>query len=141
MGVCTHPQADPTAPTAVATSLSDRDHSDHIRAAFGIKWRLPKVDEVTLARYYDYLCEKLGFPFVARYPEPMNSREEREYRCTAVELIDPTTGVGDAFDGIFCKVRKGKYEIILPLIELELRPEDPNYELVEDYWYWFWHWR
>ena len=58
-----------------------------------------------------------------------------------VALIDPATGVGDAFDGIFCKVHKGKHEVVLPLIELDLPPDDPNYQLVEQYWDWFWHWR
>ena len=141
MRVSTYPETDQADPTAVAEPLFDRDHTDQIRTALGIRWRLPKVDEVTLACYYRYLREKLSLPFVAWYPEPTNSREEREYRCTAIELIDPATGMGDAFDGIFCKVRKGKYEVILPLIELELPPESPNYELVENYWYWFWHWR
>ncbi len=74
---------------------------------------------------------------------PIDTVENHEYecRCTVVELIDPATGVGDAFDGIFCKVQKGDHEMILPLIELELPPDDPNFQLVEHYWDWFWHWR
>jgi hypothetical protein len=39
------------------------------------------------------------------------------------------------------RVHKGKHELILPLIELELSPGSPNYQLVENYWDWFWHWR
>ena len=141
MDVCTYPETNQSAQKPVVTSFSARDRSEEIRAALGIRWQLPKVDEATLARYCRYLDEKLSFPFTAWYHEPVSSREEREHRCTVVELIDPATGVGDAFDGIFCKVCKGNHEMILPLIELELPPDDPNFQLVEHYWDWFWHWR
>ena len=131
----------PSSAKPVARSLSQRDRNDQIRAALGIRWRLPKVDEVTLATYSRYLSEELSFPFTAWYFQSANSRDESEHRCTVMELIDPASGVGDAFDGIFCKVLKGNHEMILPLIELELSPESPNYHLVESYWDWFWHWR
>jgi hypothetical protein len=29
----------------------------------------------------------------------------------------------------------------LPLIELELSPNSPNSQLIEDFWFWFWNWR
>ena len=58
-----------------------------------------------------------------------------------VELLDPTKDICDEFDGIFCKTRKGKYETNLPLIELEVPDDSPNFQLIEDYWYWFWNWR
>jgi hypothetical protein len=47
----------------------------------------------------------------------------------------------DEFDGILCKTRKGKYEINLPLNELEIPQDSPNFQLIEDYWFWFWNWR
>ena len=105
---------------------------------FGAPGRLPTVDAATLRHYYRHLAQHLSLPFVAWYPEP-TLHEDGECPCTVVELIDPATGLGDEFDGIFCKVRKGEHERKLPLIELELPPDDPNYELVERYWDWFWH--
>ena len=42
-----------------------------------------------------------------------------------LELLDPAKHLGDGFDGIFCKTSKGKYEINLPLIELDL-PDDSS---------------
>ena len=57
------------------------------------------------------------------------------------ELLDPAKCVCDEFDGIFCKTRKGRFEVNLPLIELEVPEDDPNFQLIEDYWYWFWNWR
>ena len=42
---------------------------------------------------------------------------------------------------VLCKTRKGKYEINLPLIELDVPDDSPNFRFIEDYWYWFWNWR
>ena len=58
-----------------------------------------------------------------------------------LDLLDPATDVGDVFDGILCTIRKGKCEVTLPLAELDLPQERPNFQLIDDYWYWFWNWR
>ena len=58
-----------------------------------------------------------------------------------VELLDPANGICDEFDGIFCKARKGRYKIDVPLTELEIPQDSPNFQLIEDYWFWFWNWR
>ena len=50
----------------------------------------PKVDEDTLARYYAYLSANLSLPFTAYYPQPMNAQERTQFRCTVLELLDPT---------------------------------------------------
>jgi hypothetical protein len=83
----------------------------------------------------------LLFPFTATYPEPKTLLEEVEHRCTVVELLDPAKGICDEFDGIFCKTRKGKYGVNLPLTELRVPDDNPNFQFIEDYWYWFWNWR
>ena len=44
-----------------------------------------------------------------------------------MELLDPAKDICDEFDGILCKVRKGKYEINLPLTELEVPQDSPNF--------------
>jgi hypothetical protein len=102
---------------------------------------IPRVEEHSLSRYYKYLTEHLCLPFIAHYPKPTNSEETEEFRCTVLELLDPAKHLGDGFDGIFCKTRKGKYEINLPLIELEIPDDIPNFQFIEDYWFWFWNWR
>ena len=111
-------------------------------AALGLRSdRLPAVNAETLARYYDYLAANLSLPFAAYYPEPTNSQEVREYHCEVIKLIDPAKHLGDEFDGIFCKTRKGAYQVNLPLIDLHLPEHNANFQLIEDYWYWFWNWR
>ena len=126
----------------VAESNAKPDQRDRIIEALGpLGEHSPSVDEETLSRYYKYLSARLSFPFTAHYPEPRTSLEEVQYRCTVVELLDPANDICDEFDGIFCKTRKGKYEVNLPLTELEISEDSPNFQFIEDYWYWFWNWR
>jgi hypothetical protein len=117
------------------------DQKHRIMEALGSGSQIPKVDEEPLSRYYKYLREHLCLPFIAHFPKPMNSAEDDEFRCTVLELLDPAKHLGDEFDGIFSKTSKGKYEINLPLIELEVPDDSPNFQFIEDYWYWFWNWR
>ncbi len=143
MAICTFTDVDWTGPTVVPGSLflSERRRR-RIMAALGLaSGPLPKVDDETLSRYYKYLSANLAFPFPAHYPEPANSREEAQFRCTVLELLDPSEYLGDLFDGIFCKTRKGDYEVNLPLIELRVAHDSPNFHLIEEFWYWFWNWR
>jgi hypothetical protein len=112
-----------------------------IMQALGQANRLPGVDDRSLARYYAYLSAQLSLPFAAHFPRPTDAFEEAEFRCQVIELLDPERHLGDGFDGIFCKVRKGRYELNLPLIELYLPEDDPNFQIIEDYWFWFWNWR
>jgi hypothetical protein len=128
--------------TVVAESCPEHDRRDRIVEALGpFGGHPPSVDEETLCRYYNYLSARMSFPFAAHYPEPRSSLEEVQYRCVVLELLDPSKDIYDDFDGIFCKTRKGKYEINLPLIELEVPNDSPNSQFIDDYWYWFWNWR
>lgn len=142
MSICNHADAPWTVLNAVPAVVSEDHRKRRIVAALGLaSQNLPKVDGETLARYYQHLAANLSFPFLAHYPEPTNPQEESDLRCVVLELLDPEDQLGDEFDGIFCRTRKGKYEINLPLIELRVRQVDPNFQLIEDYLYWFWNWR
>ena len=126
----------------LAESCRRSDRKYRIIEALGLLGEdVPSVDEEMHSRYYEYLAANLSLPFTSCYPKPKNSQEENEYRCEVLELIDPAKHLGDEFDGIFCKTRKGKYEIYLPLVELEVPDDSPNFQFIEDYWYWFWNWR
>jgi hypothetical protein len=126
----------------VHESCHELDQKDRIIEALGLLGEhLPSVDEETLARYYTYLTARMSFPFTAYYPEPTTTLEDVRHRCAVLELLDPANDFCDEFGGIFCKTRKGKYEVNLPLIELEIPQDSPNFQFIEDYWYWFWNWR
>jgi hypothetical protein len=129
-------------PSAVTVDVPKGGQMARIMKALGlIDDLLPNVDEDTLFRYYEYLSANLSFPCAAYYPHPTNAKEQSEFGCYMMNLLDPAIHLGDEFDGIFCKTRKGKYELNLPLIELELPQGSPNCQLIEDFWYWFWNWR
>ena len=121
----------------VSESYLMPDQKDRIIEALGSGSQIPRVDEQTLARYYEYLSANLSFPFTAYYHEPTDPPLANECHGEVFELIAPATYRGHEIDGIFCKTRKGTCEVKLPLIDLHLRDDDPNSELIEDYWYWF----
>jgi hypothetical protein len=134
-------EANPGRPKFSHTPHHDQAQPQRILAALGRKGgQIPTVDDQTLSRYHRYLEANLSLPFAAHFPVPSNFREEIEFRGTVRELLDPQKYLGDEFDGIFCKLCKGRYELNLPLIDLYLPEDDPNYQWIEDYWYWFWNW-
>jgi hypothetical protein len=140
--LATVPDADWHGLKVVTQSCRKPDQRDRIIEALGpLGEHLPSVDEKTLSRYYKYLTARLSLPFRAHYPAPRTSLEEVEYRCTVMELLDPANDFCDEFDGLFCKTRKGKYEINLPLTELRVPEDGPASALIEDYVFWFWNWR
>lgn len=123
-------------------SRGEVNREQRIVRALGLrKGPIPRVDEATLSTYYRYLSATLSLPFVAHFPKPASPQEEVEFRCVVLELLDPVKHLGDGFDGIFCRTRKGRYEVNLPLLDLYLPEDSPDFRLIEDYWYWFWNWR
>ena len=135
-------KADSNCLKVVTKSHRKPNQRDRIIEALGpMRQHLPIVDEETLSRYFRYLTVTLSFPFTAHYPAPKNSLEEQQDRCLVLALLDPINDICDEFDGIFCKTRKENFEVNLPLIELEIPQDNPNFELIEDYWFWFWNWR
>jgi hypothetical protein len=143
VATCTFIDVDWAGPAPVAESPTPSERRRRrIMAALGLTGGpLLKVDEETLSRYYRYLSARLPLPFTAHYPAPTSAQEAAAFRCTVLELLDPAMHLGDGLDGIFCKTRKGEYEINLPLIELELPEDSPAFQLIDDFWYWFWNWR
>ena len=129
-------------PGTSVPSRSDRERRMRILAALGSRRdrHLP-VDPESLARYYDYLAAHLELPFAACYPRPACRADELADRCQVIELLDPRTTLCDEFDGLYCRTRKGKFIVNLPLVELTVLPPSRNLDLLADYEYWFWHWR
>lgn len=124
-------------PTAAPDSVEDR-----IRAAFGLaRGRLPEVNTQTLARYHAYLARQMWFPFAARYPEVVGLHDEVVHKVMVYGLIEPVRNLADDSAGLLTLARKGSRRVMLPLAELEVPVDEPNYQFIEDYWYWFWNWR
>ena len=128
-----------SSPSRIVGGSHARSRSrQEIRAVLGWKGQFsPPIDTAALRRCYYYLCRELFLPCQAWYSEC--SDEEGGGPCTVVRLIDPASGLGDGFDGIFSAIRKRGQERNLPLIELEFATNDPNSQLVESYWDCLWH--
>jgi len=127
-------------PTCIETKpLSLDDQDDRIKSILGATGDdpVPDVDEDTLITYWKHLNEHLTMPFQADHcPE-----DEPSNAVTVVRLSDPEEYDCDEFYGLFCEAQLGRRHIIIPLGEIELRKDNPNHQLIDDYSYWFWNWR
>ena len=120
----------------------DRERRKRILAVLGVsRSQNLRVEPQSLARYYDFLAAQLELPFMVCYPRPSTPAQAAKDRCEVIELLDPRTDLCDEFDGIYCRTRKGRFVVNLPLVELTVVTPGKNLELLDDYEYWFWHWR
>jgi|SRR5208282_2242255 len=112
---------------------------DRIRAILGVRSEapLPKVDTTTMLRYYDYLSNCLTMPCEARY----SSAEGAISLVKITGLVDPETMLADSQTGLCCMAYHRNKPEILPLIDIEVGPDSPNFQFLEDYWFWLWNWR
>jgi hypothetical protein len=136
------------APYSPVPPQSDSDRRQRILAALCLpSSRIARgqsnlrVSEATLTRYYDFLVARLELPFAACYPPPSSAARASSNRCDVIELLDPRTDLCDEIDGLYCRTRKGKFLVNLPLVEVTVPSSCKNIELLSDYEYWFWHWR
>ena len=142
MALCIQSETDWRESNLVTVPSPTDDRRKRILTALGAAdGRQLIVDDETLSRYYQYLSANLRFPFTAYYPLPRRSLEQTVQRCVVRDVLDPARFVSDGFDGLCCTTRKGKYEVYLPLIDLELPQHSRNFQMIEDYWYWFSNWR
>ncbi|MGW8257271.1 MAG: calcium-binding protein [Thermoguttaceae bacterium] len=103
---------------------------------------LPKVEIEWLRKYFAFLTNKLAFPFPAHYTEENSIYQPPSYLSVEViELIEPENKHKQTFFGLFCRARKADGEIEVPLVDLEVKDDNPNFQYLEDYWYWIWNWR
>lgn len=118
--------------------LSAADEGDRVRMVFGLTSDdfLPRVSHKSLEVYYDYLKERLSFPFEARYEEIEDFLRVRTHVVTVTELDSDLEW--DEEEGILCEVRTAAGEDTMPLKDLTpRRSSGANYQLVQDYTAWF----
>ncbi|NUQ62300.1 MAG: hypothetical protein HUU20_07415 [Pirellulales bacterium] len=118
--------------------LSAAEQDDRVRMVFGLTSDdfLPRVSEESLEIYYDYLEERLTFPFDARDEAREGSFRSR-MRAVTVTGLGSDTDL-DQEEGVLCKVRTTEGEAVLPLADLRvLRSAGHNHKLADDYTAWF----
>ncbi|NUQ62718.1 MAG: hypothetical protein HUU20_09525 [Pirellulales bacterium] len=79
-------------------------------------------------------------PFCAFYHEAVNPLEDISHVVSVLEILDPSEH--SSSDGLLCRaIDEGGKVLEVPLMELEVDPQSPNFALIEDYWYWAWNGR
>ena len=125
-------------PSSASPSPSQEDNlEERIRAAFALPSDapLPKVKEGTLLRYHEYLAQKISFPFQALYDDTSPPIRQLVRHVTVVGLSDNPRR---RQYGLFCKVQIGDAVTEVPLADLGIPEDNPNFQLIEDYLRWLW---
>ena len=125
-------------PTNIVTRpLSMDEPDDRIRMVFELTGDdgLPKADEQTQRRFFDYLKAHLSFPFKADYWPASALGPSKSGKVSVLGFADPPL---DRKEGIVCEAHQGKHEFQVPLAGLQVGEDDPNFQYVEDYTYWLW---
>jgi hypothetical protein len=118
------------------------DQESRIRAALGLDaGPLPEVGKKWFDRYFEYLAPRLLLPFDAEYADDSSGYQQLILPVKVLALLHPDQCDLQEDDGLLCVALRGKHEIEIPLIDVELPANSPNSQLIEDYWYWFWNWR
>ncbi len=111
------------------------DQLARIQAVFGLPEDapLPRVDRDTLRRYHRYLTQRLSMPFEALHAETRPPVRQLVRCVYVVGILDVEDHV---CDGLLCELQNANGRG-LPLAEVGVREDAPNYELIDDYAYWF----
>jgi hypothetical protein len=117
--------------------LQEQDHQvARIQAVFGLPEDapLPRVDRGTLLTYRQHLESHLRVPFDALHAETRPPVRHLVHSVRVLRVLDVEHHVGD---GLLCEVQNHRGTKALPLAEVGVREENPNYQIVDDYAYWF----
>jgi hypothetical protein len=88
----------------------------------------------SLAKYHAHLREHLHFPFQAIYAE---TTFPVRHLVRYVSVLGLLPVVGSASRGIHCRVEGLPHARSLPLVDIGMPDEHPNYQILDDYAYWF----
>lgn len=116
-----------------------REDERRIAKILGVKRgeELPHVSNKTLKIYHYYLTKNLSFPFNAEYSEETGPLEDAYYDIKVTGLLESEESPDLEFWGLFCKGKRGRRKMEIPLAEVTVKQEDKNKELVGDYCMWF----
>jgi hypothetical protein len=131
-------------PTQIRTPPRSRDdQDDRIRAVFGLTRDdpLPLVSPETLMTYCRYLTANLKFPIPSSYWAQSGPFSRKKVTVSITELEAPVEEEFDEECGLFGIASDEEREIEIPLESLELKRQDPNYQLISDYTYWSQNWQ
>jgi hypothetical protein len=103
--------------------------------------RLIEVSSETLKVYHNYLSKNLSFSFEAKYSCETGFLKTVYYDIEVTDILNMDDCDGVEFYGLFCRGKRDKRKIIVPLAEVEMKQKGRNKQLIEDYRSWFWNYR
>jgi len=132
-------QAHPNRPFHFPTPSQD----ERIRKVFGLSDEapIPPVSDESLGLYFDFLSRRLALPFEALYCQTDGEMRQLIHYVRVTELIDPALNRKSNLHGLHCKAENTKSIVEIPLVELGVREDNANSQLIDDYAYWFVNWR
>ncbi len=113
---------------------------DRIRTILEVRAEalLPRVNAAALHTYFRYLSSRLILPCEARHA---SDSDGALFPVTVTGLVDPQTMPSDHHTGLRCIANHGHEADIVPLVDIEVEHDSPNFQILEDYWFWLWNWR
>ncbi len=119
--------------------FSPLSQDDRVRKVFGLSddAPLPPVSESSLAVFFGYLCQHLSLPFEGLYCQNGGEMRQLIHYLQVTQLIDPRQARNGCLQGLLCRAQNHKETREIPLIEVGVREESPNCQLMDDYAYWF----
>ncbi len=99
---------------------------------------LPTVDNRSLEIFYDYLLQRVQFPYYGVFAQDNEQRQQEYYPVVVKALIDPDESEELEKYGILAFVIWNDQEVKMPVAEIVINQGDPNYDVVEDYCTWYW---
>ncbi|MES0490416.1 MAG: calcium-binding protein [Leptospirales bacterium] len=112
---------------------------ERLSKLFQTKGEFPPVNAATLEAMYDYLTQKVKFPFqgeIAALDENPPGRQIVNVTVNGVFDPDDTDELNRY--GLVCEVFNGKETFHMPLSEIVIKQEDASFQFVEDYCVWYW---
>lgn len=133
--------ADPSAKLVEGHGVPLGEDDKRVARIFGLPEQdgPPDVTDDTLEIYYKYLKEHLRLPFEGEYSVETGFMQDTYYQIKVTGLADFEDCDEDY--GLLCEGREGRRRVVVPLAEIEVDDDDPNYQLIDDYQYWFWNFR
>ncbi len=123
--------------------LSMDDQDDRVRMVFGLTHDdpIPVVSPETLMTYYRYLAANLKFPLFSFIWAKSGSFSRKKVMVPIYRLEPPVEDEFDAEAGLYGIGVHQDEEIEFPLEVIDLKKQDPNFRLIDDYTYWSHTWR
>jgi hypothetical protein len=99
----------------------------------------PDINHQSMEILYDHLISNVSFPFKAEFSMPDPEKGGEAITDIYVDnIVDPDLIDETEAYGLICEAREEKGGFKVPLSEIVIKQDDPNFNLIEDYCIWYW---